>query len=140
MALAATKIQEEFELGPLAAAAARSALERVGGHILPDMMEDVRLLVSELVTNSYRHAGLGPGATARLIVEIDDGRVRVEVEDGGRGFVPSVPLDAPRDRLSGWGLTIVDRVADRWGVTRDGGTHVWFELVTDSAESAARSA
>lgn len=136
----ATTIARDVELGPRAAAIARSAIELVEQELPPALVEDLKLLVSELVTNSYRHAGLGLGATARLIVEIDNGYVRVDVEDPGRGFVPGVPAEEPRDRSSGWGLTIVDRVADRWGVTRDGHTHVWFELATDASHPAARSA
>ena len=30
---------------------------------------------------------------------------------------------------SGWGLFLVERLANRWGVRHDGdATHVWFEL------------
>ena len=126
----AKKILEEIELGPRAAAGARRVLKRLENDVSPEVLEDVRLLVSELVTNSYRHSGARPGATASLAVNVKRGRILVDVGDHGRGFVPAVPDDAPFDRPSGWGLTIVDRVADRWGVTRDHGTHVWFELVT----------
>ena len=135
----ATKIEKDIALGPRAAATARSALERIESDVPRAVLEDIRLLVSELVTNSYRHGRAGPGATARITIEVEDGCVHVDIEDHGRGFVPSVRADRGLDRLSGWGLTIVDRVADRWGVTRDGGTHVWFEVSTPG-ESAQRSA
>ena len=132
---------QEIELGPRAAAEARAALKRLEQDVPPDVMEDARLLVSELVTNSYRHGGAGPGATATLTVDVDAGGIHVDVEDRGRGFVPSVAGDAPRERASGWGLTIVDRVAHRWGVTRDGCTRVWFELLTQGRrDMPARSA
>jgi anti-sigma regulatory factor (Ser/Thr protein kinase) len=131
---------QEIELGPRAATGAREALNRLEQDVPSDVLEDLRLLVSELVTNSYRHGDAGPGATAILTVDVDPGRIHVDVEDRGRGFVPPVAGLAPRDRASGWGLTIVDRVADRWGVTRDGCTRVWFELVTQGRDMPARSA
>jgi anti-sigma regulatory factor (Ser/Thr protein kinase) len=131
---------QEIELGPRAAAGARAALKRLEQDVPSDVLEDLRLLVSELVTNSFRHGGAGQGATATLTVDVDPERIHVDVEDRGRGFVPSVAGDAPRDRASGWGLTIVDKVADRWGVTGDGSTNVWFELVTQSRGMPARSA
>ena len=135
----ASRIEKDVELGPRAAATARSALEPIEHDVPPAVLEDIRLLVSELVTNSYRHARAGPGTTAKITIEIEDGCVHVDVEDRGPGFVPRVRADRGLDRLSGWGLTIVDRVADRWGVTKDGGTHVWFE-VSMLDDGAARSA
>jgi hypothetical protein len=53
--------------------------------------------------------------------------VRVEVGDLGPGFDPG-PRDLDRESPSGWGLYLVDQLADRWGVTRAGGTRVWFEI------------
>ena len=47
--------------------------------------------------------------------------------DDGHGFEPR--HSAPnRDSASGWGLYLVDQLADRWGVTNTHGTSVWFEL------------
>jgi len=54
----------------------------------------------------------------------------VDVCDHGAGFeVNGAPQ--PGD-ASGWGLFMVDRLADRWGVQTNGDTHVWFELSRDS--------
>ena len=85
----------------------------------------VALLVSELVTNSVRHAG---GSAIALAVEIDARRARVEVADAGGGFRPP-PAPVPGEaRPSGWGLYLVERFSDRWGVSREGHTRVWFEI------------
>ena len=92
------------------------------------MVQDLQLLVSELVTNSLRHAGLGPRDVIDVRVRRLRNGVRVEVVDPGRQFAPAV-----RDRPSehgGWGLHIVDRVADRWGVEIPH-NRVWFELSLD---------
>ena len=43
------------------------------------------------------------------------------------GFVAGQPLPSMYQD-SGWGLYLVEQIADRWGVTQDDGTCVWFEL------------
>ena len=108
--------------------AARHSLDRFEGGLLPEKVEDVRLVVSELVTNSVRHAGLSPDEQISLTVVISDRSVRGRVCDPGPGFKkPSEPR--PRTDLSGgWGLPIVERISDRWGVERDGCACVWFEI------------
>lgn len=55
--------------------------------------------------------------------------LRVEVSDPGEGFGANVP-DPPTARgPGGWGLSLTERLADRWGVDREGGwTTVWLEL------------
>ena len=53
-------VSVDFEAGPEAAAWARNALFPVEQQVDEDVMADVRLLVSELVTNSVRHSGVAP--------------------------------------------------------------------------------
>lgn len=123
----------EFELagGPYAATAARLALNDLEAVLDPVMAQDLRLLVSEAVTNSVRHADVGPDDSIGLRVVVDDDRVRVEVTDDGPQFAPEPKrpgMDADDDDVSGWGLFLVDQLADRWGVQRDRGNKVWFEL------------
>jgi anti-sigma regulatory factor (Ser/Thr protein kinase) len=111
--------------GPEAAAHARRALSGLGGQLEAPVMETMRLLVTELVANSVRHAGADAVA---LKVAVGRGAVLVEVRDEGPGFEPS-PRTAGQDDASGWGLYLVDRMADSWGVAReDSSTRVWFEL------------
>jgi len=94
-------------------------------------LEDVRLLVSELVTNSVRHGRLGPDGWIELRVIPSAGTFRVEVIDSGPGF--HLRLREPKpSQTSGWGLFIVDRVADRWGIAR-APTRVWFEMTDGRA-------
>jgi anti-sigma regulatory factor (Ser/Thr protein kinase) len=106
-----------------APAAARNRLHGLG---LSDVQCDaVRLLTSELVTNSVRHAALGPRQLIRLRVLVTDRTVRIEVVDGGAGLRVAM---RGADSTGGWGLRLVDALADRWGGARDHGAHVWFEL------------
>jgi anti-sigma regulatory factor (Ser/Thr protein kinase) len=107
-----------------APARARGALEELAERISAERLRDVRLLVSELVTNAVRHAG---GEVVRLVVGVREGILRVEVHDPGDGFEVAAPSEDPM-RASGWGLVLVDELADRWGVDRAPTTRVWFEM------------
>ena len=110
---------------PASAAAARRAVE--GGLGLEgEVLDTVKLLVSELVTNSVRHAGLPATAAIELRVRADAGQVRVEVTDAGRGFDPLERPEPSED--GGWGLRLVESLADRWGVERAPAARVWCEL------------
>jgi anti-sigma regulatory factor (Ser/Thr protein kinase) len=113
---------------PEVALTARHALDPLADHLPADKLEDVRLVVSELVANSILHAGLSPDDRISLSVSVAEGTVCGRVCDPGPGFeVPSVPH--PRADLSGgWGLPIVERLSNRWGVERDNRVCVWFEI------------
>ena len=91
------------------------------------MLSDVRLLVSEVVTNSVKHANAGPEDSITMEVVIRPELVRIEVRDIGNGFEAVTP-SPDTDQDSGWGLFLVDQLADRWGVRNEDGTCVWFEL------------
>jgi anti-sigma regulatory factor (Ser/Thr protein kinase) len=112
---------------PSSPAAARTAIDAghlsVPGAVIPDL----QLLVSELVTNSVRHAGLSPDQRIAVRVDVSEDRVRVEVEDPGVGFTPAPRRPGDR-RDAGWGLYLVDRIADRWGVKDGSPAVVWFEI------------
>jgi anti-sigma regulatory factor (Ser/Thr protein kinase) len=115
---------------PTAAGEARRALAQ-RGLVGPEREPALLLLVSELVTNSVRHAGLTEAEHIRLRARSDEACAYVEVCDEGRSG--RVPDKRPRrgDALEpgGLGLVLVDGLADRWGVARDDGeTCVWFEL------------
>ena len=122
-------VDMELESSPEAAAQARRALEGFSGQVPERRLRDVRLLVSELVTNAVRHAGLKAGDRIGLIVRVQEAVLRVEVDDPGTGFELRAPKPDPA-RASGWGLYLVDELADRWGMDRGGrgGTRIWFEL------------
>jgi len=107
---------------------ARAALDDLAESVGLERLEDLRLVVSELVTNSVRHAGLSRSDRIDVRVTSDDDRVRVEIHDGGPGFeTPGVPGSLYQE--SGWGLYLVSQIADRWGVSTDGGgTTVWLEM------------
>jgi anti-sigma regulatory factor (Ser/Thr protein kinase) len=96
--------------------------------ISSELLDDARLLVSELVGNSIRHSGLRPDEYVHIDAIWSGARLRVTVHDRPR---PSDPrpvagsIRPPPGAASGWGLFLVDRLASRWGTDEAG---YWFEL------------
>jgi anti-sigma regulatory factor (Ser/Thr protein kinase) len=107
--------------GPDAAAEARRAIARLRQDLDPPLMETMRLLVTELITNAVRHTDCD---TLVLKVAIGKSAVLTEVSDDGPDFDPQ-PSDAADD---GWGLFLVERLSDSWGVKTNGSKRVWFRL------------
>lgn len=102
----------------------------VRGFVADFLGEDPRrdaalVAVSELVTNVIRHAPASDHATAQ--VQLSDGALRIGVRQRGRPFTrPSEVTSGP----SGRGLTIVEQLADDWGVaTEDDMLEVWFTMM-----------
>ncbi|MEA2469358.1 MAG: serine/threonine-protein kinase RsbW [Thermoleophilaceae bacterium] len=102
---------------------ARRRLVDLEGELVPETMAKLRLLVTELVANSVRHAR---GTPIDVTVTVTPDLVRTNVSDGGPGFDPRDPDPSPM-KSSGWGLFLVGKIAERWGVDQETGT-VWFEL------------
>lgn len=122
-----TGIELRLSGGARAASAARHALDPLVDELEPDLHENVRLLVSELVTNSIRHSGVRRRQSIELKVTVSDRWVRVEVCDPGPGFEARVAIPTV-GQSDGWGLFLVEQIADRWGVQGNHHTCVWFEL------------
>jgi anti-sigma regulatory factor (Ser/Thr protein kinase) len=115
---------------PLSARARLS--EAIGSHVDAPVADDVRLLVSELVTNCVVHGGAPDTApiTVRTVVSGDG--VRAEVCHQGPGFEP--PQGDPDLAVpGGLGLYLVEQMSSRWGITHDRETCVWFELAAARA-------
>ena len=115
---------------PTAAREARRAMAR-HGFVAADREPTLLLLVSELVSNSVRHAGLRDDERIRLRARRGGECAYVEVCDAGRSGRIPVKREHGLDALEpgGLGLVLVDEMADRWGVVcSDDETCVWFEL------------
>jgi anti-sigma regulatory factor (Ser/Thr protein kinase) len=122
-----SELSVRFARGPTAASAARNALAALEERLETSILDDIRLLVSELVTNAIRHADAAAGGQVGVDVSISGPRVHVEVADPGAGFDPT-PRAEEMTKPGGWGLYLVDRIADRWGVVTNQMNRVWFEL------------
>ncbi|MEA2505279.1 MAG: serine/threonine-protein kinase RsbW [Actinomycetota bacterium] len=121
------RLDRELPASPEAAREARKALGELAPHVPARYFDDVRLLVTELVTNSLRHSALGAGDAIHLVVQLEPATLRVEVRDPGSGFDVPAPPQTP-DLGAGWGLFLLGRIADRWGIRDRPSTCVWFEM------------
>ncbi len=123
--LSSSRLHLRLSSGPDAISAARRSLDPLGDSVGEDRLRDVQLLVSELVTNSVRHARRSD--EVELAVTVTREAIRVCVTDAGPGF-QAQPRHDDADPASGWGLFLVEQLSDRWGVELNGKTQVWFEL------------
>ena len=116
-------LTREFVAEPDSIPEARRALEGMEEELGEALHETVVLLVSELVTNSVRHSGCGD-KMIELHIMVTPESVRLRVTDEGNGFRPA----GRTGEDSGWGLFMVEELADRWGAEARGGASVWFEV------------
>jgi anti-sigma regulatory factor (Ser/Thr protein kinase) len=113
-------VRRDVRAGLLAPAEARRAV--VPLPVPERTRRELELIVSELVTNSVRHAGLSAGDPIELEMTSDNGQVRIAVRDRGPGFEPNTAVNGN----GGLGLSIVAAVATEWGVERStDGCTVW---------------
>jgi serine/threonine-protein kinase RsbW len=120
-------VSRRLEPKPEAAAASRQAVvEAFSGHLPEDLVARTVLVTTELVTNSVKHAG-NDGHPIALFATAGSKLVRIEVTDGGEGFDADADAPGPPGE-SGWGLLLVDQLAERWGVETGHSCRVWAEL------------
>ena len=93
-----------------------------------ETVDDARVVVSELVGNSVRHAH--PLPVNQLVVSwsVEGNDLVIAVTDGGSGTSPH-PIAAPDTAVSGRGLSIVEALVEHWWVEDDrGGTTVHVRI------------
>jgi serine/threonine-protein kinase RsbW len=114
-------------LTPAAAGVIRHAIADVLAGQVPDrVLSDAQLVLSELVTNSVRHAGVNGDAAIHVSAALTEHVLRLVVEDAGTAG--KVIAREPSVDGGGFGLNLVAMLAQTWGVDRDGATRVWAEL------------
>ncbi|MDF3141692.1 MULTISPECIES: ATP-binding protein [unclassified Streptomyces] len=119
---------------PKCVALARSQLRKYLRHWnAEDLTDPAVLLLSELVTNSVRHARVSPGREIETVFEVTEERLRVEVSDASNQVPIMRHVDDSEEE--GRGLSLVATVASRWGTDPrmvNGqyavGKTVWFEI------------
>lgn len=118
------ELQRTVQAPALARAAIAARCDELG--IDGSLAQSLILLVSEVVSNAVRHSDGDPQAPVSLLATFGERAIRVSVTDSGEGFTPR-PRDPTRTH-DGYGLYLLEKVSDRWGVESRGGTKVWFEL------------
>lgn len=122
-ALEPARLYKELKADTHAPSAAREALAFVASDLPTDSLATGQLLVNELVTNSVRH-GQRDGKIG-LLIDVARERLRVEVTDTAK----EAPKLTPPSETGGYGLALVDQLANRWNTERaKGGNLTWFEL------------
>jgi len=91
-------------------------------------IRDAALVISELLSNSIRHARPLRGSWLRVAWSVADGSIEVAVSDGGSPTRPRM-AHASRSSLGGRGISIVEHLSRTWGVRADDGVlTVWAIL------------
>ena len=100
--------------------------EELSSRLPVGVLNDIKLMVSELVTNGIVH-GSPRRDTPVLLDLVVNGDIQCRVLDHGPGFAGYPPRRSAASG-GGWGLQVVEQLADRWGVQRSPQqTEVWFE-------------
>jgi hypothetical protein len=123
--------RESFELrltvadGGPSLSALRTRIAEALPELAEDVVADVQLVATELVTNAHLH-GESP-VTFRLLASPEQGRLRVEMFDSGPG---EPTMRRPGSTQShGRGLLLVDGYSLGWGSTPEPvGKTVWAEF------------
>ena len=93
------------------------------------LLDDARLLVSEIVTNSVRHALISAEQSLWLVASLRAATLRLELHDDGTVGTVARRTPGREDGAGGFGLDLVARLSSAWGVQRDcDGTTLWLEL------------
>jgi len=106
-------------------------LQRTAG-TASELIDDVDLITSELVTNALMH-GSPP---VELVIVVDTRCLRIEICD--RAPTPPKPREAKDDDENGWGLAIVAALATRCSTPADAGKMVWAEVGGDARLDMSR--
>jgi anti-sigma regulatory factor (Ser/Thr protein kinase) len=128
-----------FPGGERAAGFARRTLtERLAGVLAGERMDDLLLLVTEIVANSVRHGRVGEDGEIDLCVRVLPTVVRVELRDTGLQLDPRVRTP-DLGGGGGFGMVLVERMSERWGIDHEPSVVMWFEL-RRSSPAASRDA
>ena len=115
------KIKPQLE-GP--AVARRIIAEELSARVAGPLLDDLKLMVSELVANGIVHGATEDNAPVMLDLCVN-GSIHCRVLDHGHGFASRARREGP----GGWGgLRVVGQLAGRWGMQcSPQRTEVWFE-------------
>jgi anti-sigma regulatory factor (Ser/Thr protein kinase) len=118
----------DVPLDPAAPSMARSVTAAIAhGWGMSDLVDDAELVVSELITNAYRHAPVTQSVELELIRR--DGGMRIAVADGSAVRPLVRELERDRQGGGGWGLRLITALATEWGSEdHQGGKRVWVDL------------
>ena len=99
------------------------------------LLDDVKVMASEMTSNAVQHSGCADGDPLSVSANVSNGVLHVEVGDEGHGAATLLPrsLHPPS------GLGYVELLSDRWSSRRNASFHVWFESDVVSRTLLARA-
>jgi anti-sigma regulatory factor (Ser/Thr protein kinase) len=103
-------LPDEARSVPLCRGAVRAVLRDLA--VEPERAFDIELVVSEATANVIRHAYGNPGNRYLVTVEIFADRVRLQVEDHGRGFERAAVPEPEVEEASGRGLWLIEQLSN----------------------------
>ncbi|MFL5891513.1 MAG: ATP-binding protein [Solirubrobacterales bacterium] len=125
----------DLPLEPESARRAREQLKPFRESVNEPTFIDLCLLVDELVVEAIH--GSDDGAShdpIKVRAEVEDSRIRVAVAEGGGAY--RLPSRRPEPGDPGFGLHLVQRLSDRWGIRREHDrATVWLELLGRSRKA-----
>jgi anti-sigma regulatory factor (Ser/Thr protein kinase) len=126
----------DLPLEPESARRARNQLEPFRNALDEVSYIDLCLLVDELVVEALHDRGAhAMPEPLRIRAELDGDRVRVAVAEGSGAY--RLPSRRPEPGDPGFGLHLVQRLSDRWGMRRERGrATVWLEMMLGNAQRA----
>ena len=121
---------------PESARRAREQLKQFRTSVGESTFIDLCLLVDELVVEALHDPEDGAAPTGiELRAELDGDRIHVVVAEGSGAY--RLPSRRPEPGDPGFGLHLVQRLSDRWGIRREGGrATVWLELLGPTPQAA----
>jgi anti-sigma regulatory factor (Ser/Thr protein kinase) len=111
----------------VARAAVSHALTRAG--VAAHVVEDARVVVSELLGNALRHARPLPDGTLIVELILEARSLRICVVDGGSVTLPTL-LHPPPMSVGGRGLSIVRTLTQNWGVQETGSGNTVYGVLS----------
>jgi serine/threonine-protein kinase RsbW len=89
-----------------------------------ELLADLKLALTEAVSNSVRHAYAEDGGFVSVAYELRQGALAIEVVDDGAGFDPERPPPLEGEELTegGLGIAIIRTIADEFEIHSQPGT------------------
>jgi len=89
----------------------------------PEVVADLKLALTEAVSNSVRHAYGESGGFVEVAYELTGSALAIEVTDDGAGFDPDQPSALEGEELSegGLGIAIIRTIADDFEIESEAG-------------------
>lgn len=119
---------------PFAAASVSRARHRLKDWLVDrnapaEAVEDARVVISELVANSVRHAQALPDGNLLIKWTVEDRGLRLSVTDGGATTRPRT-VQAASSALAGRGMAIVEALTQTWWSERTESRSTVFAVLT----------